>query len=584
MKSESIEIYKKVFKYVRPYLKLLVLSMIFMLGVAGCTSLLAYLVKPALNGIFFQKDAQLLNLLPLAILFTYVFRGIFNFSQDYLMNYVGQRVIMDIRQKLFEHIQKLPLSHFISLPIGDLVSRATNDVFILQSSVSRSITSLIKDFFTALGLIGVVFYNDYKLAIIAFIGIPFIFVPILRFGLKAKKYSYRGQGIMGNMLSFLKEYFSSMRIVKVFSLENMGKSRFFEENQKFFKNYMKQIKVRAISAPIIDFLAAIAISFIIWYGGKQVISGHKTPGDFFSFITALVLMYEPIKKINASLNSIQEGIGASKRIFEILELPVEEPKNGHLIEMKGLFNEIAFKDVSFKYNTKYVLKNISFTVKKGEKIGIVGHSGEGKSTLLNLIPRFYEINEGSIMIDGIDIRNFTLESLRSHIAMVTQEVILFNSSIKENIKYGKQDATDEEVIEAAKHAFAHDFIMKTPEGYDTNVGEMGELLSGGERQRIAIARAFIKDAPILLLDEATSALDSKSEREVQNALNVLMEGRTCFIVAHRLPTLSNVDKIIVLKRGKIVEIGSPKELYEQKGEYYKLCKMQHQGVSFGVTE
>lgn len=580
MKSESLELYKQILKYVKPYWKLLLLSMLFMFGVAGCTSLLAYLVKPALNGIFFEKKSEMLNLIPLAILITYAFRGIFNFTQDYLMNYVGQKVIMDIRQKLFEHIQKLPLSHFLTLPVGDLVSRATNDVFILQSSVSRSITSLIKDFFTAIGLIGVVFYNDYKLAIIAFIGIPFIFVPILRYGLKAKKYSYKGQGIMGNMLSFLKEYFSGMRVVKVFSLESFGKKRFSEENLKYFKNYMKQIKVRAISAPVIDMLAAIAISFIIWYGGKQVISGHKTPGDFFSFITALVLMYEPIKKINASLNSIQEGIGASKRIFEIFNLPIEQPSKGKLIEMKGLFNEITFQNVSFKYNSKYVLRNISFTVKKGEKVGIVGHSGEGKSTLLNLIPRFYEVNEGAILIDGIDIKNFTLESLRSHIAMVTQEVILFNSSIKENIKYGKQDATDSEIIEAAKHAFAHDFIIKTPNGYDTNVGEMGELLSGGERQRIAIARAFIKNAPILLLDEATSALDSKSEKEVQNALNLLMEGRTCFIVAHRLSTLSNVDKLIVLKKGRIVEIGSPKELYEAKGEYYKMCKLQNVGVEF----
>jgi subfamily B ATP-binding cassette protein MsbA len=578
MNSESIELYKKVLQYVKPYWKLLLLSMLFMFGVAGCTSLLAYLVKPALNGIFFEKKSNMLNLVPLAILITYAFRGIFNFTQDYLMNYVGQKVIMDIRQKLFEHIQKLPLNQFLSVPVGDLVSRTTNDVFILQSSVSRSITSLIKDFFTALGLIGVVFYNDYKLAIIAFIGIPFIFVPILRYGLKAKKYSYRVQGIMGNMLSFLKEYFSSMRVVKVFSLEEMGKKRFFEENNRYFKNYMKQIKVRAISAPVIDMLAAIAISFIIWYGGKQVISGNKTPGDFFSFITALVLMYEPIKKINASLNSIQEGIGASKRLFEIFNLPVEEPTKENLIEMKGFFSEISFKNVSFKYNTKYILKDITFTVKKGEKVGIVGHSGEGKSTLLNLIPRFYEVSEGAIYIDGIDIRNFTLESLRSNIAMVTQEVILFNSSIKENIKYGRENASDEEIVEAAKHAFAHDFIVQTPNGYNTNVGEMGELLSGGERQRIAIARAFIKNAPILLLDEATSALDSKSEKEVQKALNMLMEGRTCFIVAHRLSTLTNVDKIIVLKRGRIVEMGTPAELYGAKGEYYKLCKMQSHGV------
>lgn len=578
MKNESIELYKKILVYVKPYWKYLLLSSVFMLGVAGCTSLLAYLVKPALNGIFFEKKGSMLNLVPLGILVTYGFRGIFNFSQEYLMNFVGQKVIMDIRQKLFEHIQKLPLSHFITMPVGDLVSRATNDVFILQSSVSRSITSLIKDFFTAIGLIIVVFYSDIRLALIAFIGIPFIFVPILRFGLKSKKYSYKGQNIMGNILSFLKEYLSGMRVVKVFNLDNMGKCRFYEENLQYFKNYMKQIKIRAISAPVIDMLAAIAISFIIWYGGKQVISGHKTPGDFFSFITALILMYEPIKKMNASLNSIQEGIGASKRIFEILNLPIEQEHHSGLIEMKGLKENITFKNVFFSYNSHYVLKDITFTVKKGEKVGIVGHSGEGKSTLLNLIPRFYEVSDGAILIDGVDIKNFTLQSLRSHIAMVTQEVILFNASIKDNIRFGRQDATDKEIEEAAKHAFAHDFIMKTPKGYDSNVGEMGELLSGGERQRIAIARAFIKNAPILLLDEATSALDSKSEKEVQKALNLLMEGRTCFIVAHRLSTLFNVDKLIVLKQGKIVEMGTPKELLESKGEYYSLYMMQQYGI------
>lgn len=580
MDRESIEIYRRILEFVKPYWKRLLLAMIFMLGVAGTSSALAFLVKPALDGIFFEKNYKMLHLMPLAILVVYALKGIFNFAQEYLMNYVGQKVVMDIRQTLYEHIQKLSLYYFITIPIGQLISRITGDVSVLQSSVSRAITSIIKDFFTALGLLIVIFYRDFKLALIAFFVLPFLFIPIFQFGLKTKYYSYKANVVMGDMLSFLKEYFSGMRIVKVFNLEERGKNLFREENFKFFTNYMKQIKVRAISGPIIEFLSAIAIASVIWYGGKEVIAGRSTPGNFFSFITAMILLYEPIKRLNSSYSTIQEGIGAAKRIFEIIDIESEvslekEPKK----ELKEFKDKIEFRNVNFKYDKDYVLKNFNLTVKKGEKIGIVGVSGGGKSTLVNLLPRFYDVKEGQILIDGVDIRDYSLKSLRSMIAMVTQEVILFNATVRENILFGKENASFEEVVQSAKHANAHDFISKFPKGYETNIGEMGELLSGGERQRIAIARAFIKDAPIIILDEATSALDTHSEREVQKALDELMKGKTAFIIAHRLSTLVNVDRIIVLKNGEIVEEGTHTELLEKRGEYYKFYMLQAEGIS-----
>ncbi|MCX7990965.1 MAG: ABC transporter ATP-binding protein/permease [Proteobacteria bacterium] len=575
MDKESLIIYKRILIYVKPYWRRLLLAMIFMLGVAGTTSALAFLVKPALDSIFFEKNRDMLNLMPLAILVAYALKGICNFSQEYHMNYVGQKVIMDIRQALYDHIQRLSLYHFISIPMGQLISRITGDVGILQASVSRAITSIIKDLFTALGLLCVVFYRDFKLALIAFFILPFLFIPIFQFGLKTKHYSYKVNVIVGNMLSFLKEYFSGIRIVKVFNLEEKGKKIFADENLRFFKNYMKQIKVRAISGPIIELMSAFAIAGVIWYGGKEVIAGKATPGNFFSFITALILLYEPIKRLNGSYSTIQEGIGAAKRVFEIMDISSEELIESKATkELKEFKDSIEFRNVSFRYDKDYVLKNFNLKVKKGEKIGIVGVSGGGKSTLVNLLPRFYEIEEGQILIDGVDIKEYSLKSIRSMIAMVTQEVILFNATVKENILYGKENADFEEVIRSAQNAHAHDFIMSFPEQYETNVGEMGEFLSGGERQRIAIARAFIKDAPIIILDEATSALDTQSEREVQKALDELMSGKTCFIIAHRLSTLVNMDRIIVLKDGEIYEDGSHSELMEKKGEYYRLYTMQ----------
>lgn len=575
MDRESLEIYKRILVFVKPYWKKLLLAMIFMLGVAGTSSALAFLVKPALDGIFFEKNYKMLGIMPLAIMIAYALKGIFNFSQEYVMNYVGQRVVMDIRQTLYEHIQKLSLFYFITTPIGQLISRITGDVSILQSSVSKAITSIIKDFFTALGLLVVIFYRDFKLALIAFCILPFLFIPIFQFGLKTKHYSYKANVVMGDMLSFLKEYFSGIRIVKVFNLEERGKNIFKEENLKFFKNYMKQIKVRAISGPIIEFLSAIAIASVIWYGGKEVILGNSTPGNFFSFITAMILLYEPIKRLNSSYGIIQEGIGAAKRVFEIIDIDSEMAlEKDSKKELKEFKNCIEFKNISFKYDKDYVLKNFNLMVHKGERIGIVGVSGGGKSTLVNLLPRFYELEEGQILIDGVDIKEYSLKSLRNLIAMVTQEVILFNATIKENILYGREGASFEDVVQSAKHANAHHFIENFPEGYNTNIGEMGEMLSGGERQRIAIARAFIKDAPIVILDEATSALDTQSEREVQKALEDLMEGKTCFIIAHRLSTLVNSSKIIVLKNGIVCEEGTHQELIDKRGEYYRLYSLQ----------
>jgi subfamily B ATP-binding cassette protein MsbA len=593
-----MNLYRRLLAMVKPYWLKLVGAMICMVFVSFLTAGQAFLVKPALDGVFLKqeqvpqwikniiiqlhldslllkKDMEMLLLLPIAIILLFLFKGIFEYGQAYLMNYVGLRIVADIREKLYNHLQTLSLSFFTKTPTGVLISRITNDVNLIQGSVSNAITGLVKDAFTVIGLIGVVIYRDWKLALMALFIFSLVIIPIKEFGKRLRKFSRKSQQRMGSITTFLHETIAGNRIVKAFNMEDYEKRRFAEENNRFFKIVFKRVKVRALSHPLMELLGGIAVAIIIWVGGYRVIRGELTPGAFFSFMTALFMLYAPIRDLNKVNLEVQEGLAAAIRVFELLDTTPEIKEEEGAIPLPPVSTGVDFQDIIFKYGEETVLKDISLHVNVGEVIALVGMSGAGKTSLVNLLPRFYDVEKGRILIDGHDIRKVTFKSLRDQIALVTQQTILFNDTIRNNIAYGNiHGCSDQEIIEAAKAAHAHDFIMKLPEGYDTLIGEQGVKLSGGERQRLSIARALLKNAPILILDEATSSLDSDSETEVQKALDQLMKGRTVFVIAHRLSTIRNAHRIIVLSDGQVVEQGNHTELIALNGEYRRLYDLQ----------
>lgn len=593
-----MNLYRRLLAMVKPYWLKLVGAMICMVFVSFLTAGQAFLVKPALDGVFLKKeqipqwiktiiiqlhlsslllkkDMEMLLLLPIAIILLFLFKGIFEYGQAYLMNYVGLRIVADIREKLYNHLQTLSLSFFTKTPTGILISRITNDVNLIQGSVSNTITGLVKDAFTVIGLIGVVIYRDWKLALMALFIFSLVIIPIKEFGKRLRKFSRKSQQRMGSITTFLHETIAGNRIVKAFNMEDYEKRRFAQENNRFFKIVFKRVKIRALSHPLMELLGGIAVAIIIWVGGYRVIQGELTPGAFFSFMTALFMLYAPIRDLNKVNLEVQEGLAAAIRVFDLLDTTPEIKEEEGAIPLPPVSKGVDFQDITFRYGEETVLKDISLRVNMGEVIALVGMSGAGKTSLVNLLPRFYDVEKGQILIDGHDIRKVTFRSLRDQIALVTQQTILFNDTIRNNIAYGNiHCCSDQEIIEAAKAAYAHDFIIKLPEGYDTLIGEQGVKLSGGERQRLSIARALLKNAPILILDEATSSLDSESETEVQKALDQLMRGRTVFVIAHRLSTIRNAHRIIVLSDGQVVEQGTHTELIALDGEYRRLYDLQ----------
>ncbi|HPD56803.1 MAG TPA: lipid A export permease/ATP-binding protein MsbA [Smithellaceae bacterium] len=569
-----MELFKRLLKMSKQYFWRFIIAAILMVIVAAMQSALPLISKPAIDDIFVRKDMSALKWIPLAVIGIFLLRGICDYGRSVIMGSIGLSIVADLRNKLYEQIQKQSLSFFSDYPTGLLMSRITNDVLSVQQATSEAITSLIKDTFMLVGLVGVIFYTDWRMALIAMVIFPLTIYPISRFGKKMRKVTKSAQITMGNLSTLLQETISGTRIVKAFCMEKYENERFAQENKRLFKYNLKTVSVNAMTTPVMDFLAGLGIAAIIFYGGSKVIAGTSTPGTFFSFLAALFMLYEPIKRLTNVNNTINQGIAGAERIFSIIDrVPDIQDKPG-AIELPPISKGIEIQNVTFCYDTTPVLKNINLYIKAGEVVAFVGMSGGGKTSLVNLIPRFYDVTSGRILIDGYDIRDVTLQSLRRQIAIVTQQTILFNDSVKNNIAYGDIKRTDEEIIAAAKAANAHNFITRLPQGYDSNIGELGTKLSGGEKQRISIARALLKNSPILILDEATSSLDTEAEIEVQSALDNLMRGRTTLVIAHRLSTIRNADRIIALVNGEIVEEGTHEALLAKKGEYFRLHNLQ----------
>jgi subfamily B ATP-binding cassette protein MsbA len=538
----------------------------------------AWLVKPVLDDVFINADEKMLYIMPVALIALYFAKGLCRYLQSVLMTTVGETVIFKVRNDLMENVQYREMGFFDRNPTGELLTKLMTDVTIMQGSIP-SIVNLIREVITALGLLVVLFARNWELALVAILLAPPAIIPLGRIAKKLKKVAKRSMEESGTISRVIIESFSGIEVVKAFNREQTEMSRFREQGALLLKLSIKRVKLNAISSPFMEFLGGIGAAGIIFYGGKQVLEGTTTAGSFFSFMTALFMMYDPLKKATSLNNHLHQALASADRVFELLDEPKSPCEHEGDAKLEGDIEDVSFEDVTFSYDTdrEKVLDGVSFTTPKGSITAFVGESGSGKSTILKLLPRFYAVEGGAISINGRDIREYDVHDLRSRMAIVTQNTFLFDDTIESNIRMGKPDATREEVVEAAKMAYAHNFIEELPEGYETEVGQRGDLLSGGQKQRIAIARAILRDAPILILDEATSSLDSEAEREIQAALNKLMEGRTTFAIAHRLSTVIHADQILFIKEGVVTERGKHDELYAQGGDYARLCRIQFAG-------
>ena len=570
----------RLFRYLKPYRVRLGAAFVCSALVAAFSGAYAWLVKPVLDEIFINKNESLLLVLPLALFVVSVLKSAFNYGQNYLMNYVGNQVITDIRQELFGKLIRLPVPYHDVNTSGRLVSRVVNDVTLMANAVAGVLKDIFQQGLTFLAMMGVIFYQNWRLAGLSVIVIPLAVFTMVRMGKRLRALAASGQERMGDMASTLQETLSGIRMVKAYGREEAEETRFQQSNRAFLNTTMKAIQVSSLGSSHMEVIGVVGVAAIIWYGGFLVINGSMTPGEFFSFLTAMFMAYTPIRRLSGSNNSIQQALAAAERVFSVLDLKTEQDAERGRLELPRIGQSVTFDEVTFHYDSQAVpaLDDINLTIRAGEMVALVGSSGSGKTTMVNLIPRFYEPTAGRILIDGVDIQSYSLRSLRSQMGMVSQDVVLFDDSIRNNIAFGREDATDEDIIQAARLAYAHDFVERLPQGYETVVGEKGVKLSGGERQRLAIARAILRDPPLLILDEATSALDTESERVVQLALANLMENRTTIVIAHRLSTIQRADRIMVLARGSIVEVGTHDELLRRGGQYQRLHAMQFQDV------
>jgi ATP-binding cassette, subfamily B, bacterial MsbA len=564
----------RIIHYSRPYWLRILIAVLASITTGAMDGAFAYLVEPTLKKIFVTKNLTIFVLLPFGVILLFMVRAACRFLNDYYIRTAGELAVVDIRNEVYNNSIRLDLQYYNINTTGGMMSRVMSDVGGMQSGIANVVTNIFRDGISAISLLGVLFYRNWMLALIAFIAIPLTAYPAQIIGKRLKRLANQGQLKMADLSSHLQETFSGIKVIKAFGLEVRSTERFQKVSREYYELVRKSIKYNAVSAPVTEMITSVGIAAVIWSGGSMVMKGSMTAAEFFSFITAMILVYKPLKSLNGAYNTIQSSLGAAIRVFEIIDSRPRIVDAPHAVSLDGCQGIVELRDVSFRYNDEYVLKNVSLRAERNQIIALVGPSGGGKTTLVSLIPRFYDVSEGAILIDGHDLRTVAKQSLISQIALVDQETILFNDTIANNIRYGRSDASDAEVREAAVNAYADEFITQMPDGYNTSIGDRGVRLSGGQRQRICIARAILKNAPILILDEATSALDTESEKMVQKALDNLMTNRTTFVIAHRLSTVLHADRIVVLEDGRIVESGTHAELLSNRGLYSRLHSLQ----------
>lgn len=568
-----LEEFRRIFDLVRPYWKRVAVAGGASIIVSALSGSLAWMVKPIMDDIFVKKDSFFLMMIPFVVFFIFLIKGIFLMINGYLIGSVNQKMVMSLRNRVFSHILNLPVGYFGKSSSGELISKVVNDITLLNGLVSLTVKDLLIESTTALALIAVALWRRWDITVISIIALPAAFYTVGRLGKKIRQISRRSQEKISHITEFLNESFTGIKILKAFSRQQDENERFQKITRDYYRENMRATRVGETATLLMETVGGIGIAFVMWYGGRLVITNAMTVGDFFSFLAAIFLMYSPIRRLAKVNINLQQARAPFERISLLLAEPEETAGSQTLDSTVG---EIEFRDVSFTYpaSNHKALDNLNLTVRKGEIIAIVGRSGGGKTTLVNLLPRFYQPQEGKILINGIDISTVTFKSLRAIFGIVSQEVILFNDTVTANIAYGRPGADRDEVVRAAKAAYAHDFIMELPQGYDTITGEKGARLSGGQRQRLSIARAVLTNPAVLILDEATSSLDTASEVMLQKALENLMSNRTTFVIAHRLSTIKKADRIIVLDKGRITETGTHQELLGHGGIYQKLYDLQ----------
>ena len=569
-------LYLRILSYIKPYMHRLLFAMVCTIMAAAGNLYIPWIIKDMIDEVLADKNGTMLNWIAASIIAIFIVRGLFWYGQNYLMSYVGQSVIIDIRAAVFKKLQRLSVSFYDKNKTGTIMSYVTNDVNALQSAMVENTIEMITEGFILIGSVVAMIYLDWRLTLFTVCTFPVVLWFMEFFGKKIRKTGGRIQECTADITSVLQESVASARVIKSFVREDYEVDRFDVENKANFRANMKNAQLMATLTPVVELVAAIGVTMIIWYGGNNVINGTITAGSLVAFLTYAVNISNPIKRLTRVIGNIQKALAAAQRVFMIIDMPEEIAESRDAKQLPEVSGKVEFQNVSFAYNDKgNVITDLSFSVKPGEVIAIVGPSGAGKSTIANLLPRFYDVNKGDIKIDGHSVREVTLDSLREQVGIVPQETMVFHGSVYNNILYGRLDATKKEIEAAAKAANAHDFIMQLTDGYETKLGDRGVNLSGGQRQRIAIARAILKNPRILILDEATSALDTESERVVQEALDRLMVGRTSFVIAHRLSTVKNADKILVLEKGNLVESGTHDELLALDGLYAHLYKIQY---------